>query len=200
MTTEKVTSVVTEMVTELVTEVETVTDIVTNVVTEMVTEEIMVPGTVEDLKKESKPEVNFHIFLQYSQYQNSKVTFLHFFTKVTFHTFHKIIFFTKFTISKSHFQKIVNCFAAILLGNNCDDFDSQNSQKSKNRIPQKAQRLDDEGQYVLISSSNLESGEFKDFPKEPLEGDEEETTMVTDAVQLMVDDIEGNFVNTHIVI
>ena len=127
------TSVVTEMVTEVVTEVATVTELVTNVVTEMVTEEIMVPGTVEDLKE---PEVN--------------------------------------------------CFAELLLGINCD------FEVSKNRPSQKAQRLDDEGQYVLISSSNVKQddlypGEVKETSTSINEASEI-THLITDAVQLMVDD------------
>ena len=126
------TSVVTEMVTEIVTEVEPVTEVVTNVVTEMVTEEVMVPGTVEDLKKE--------------------------------------------TSEPASSQPEVNCFAAILLGMNCD-FESKTPS-------QKAQRLEDEGQYVLISSSSKDPGDFKDFPKESQEG---QTTQVSAAVQLMVD-------------
>ena len=79
-------------------------------------------------------------------------------------------------------QPEVNCFAAILLGINCD------SEKS----PQKAQRLDDEGQYVLISSSNVEAdpGEFKELPKET-STTEGETTQVTAALQLMVDGPKG---------
>ena len=123
-----VTDMVTEIVTEIVTEVEPVTEVVTNVVTEVVTEEVMVPGTVEDLKKEtssSLPEVN--------------------------------------------------CFAAILLGINCD-FESKTPS-------QKAQRLEDEGQYVLISSSSQDPGDFKEFPKES----QGQTTQVNAAVQLMVD-------------
>ena len=79
-------------------------------------------------------------------------------------------------------QPEVNCFAAILLGINCD------SEKS----PQKAQRLDDEGQYVLISSSNVEAdpGEFKELTKET-STTEGETTQVTAALQLMVDEPKG---------
>ena len=79
-------------------------------------------------------------------------------------------------------QPEVNCFAAILLGINCD-FD---------KSPQKAQRLDDEGQYVLISSSNVEAdpGEFKELPKET-STTEGETTQVTAALQLMVDEPKG---------
>lgn len=128
------TSVVTEMVTEVVTEVATVTELVTNVVTEMVTEEIMVPGTVEDLKE---PEVN--------------------------------------------------CFAELLLGINCD-FEVSKTPS------QKAQRLDDEGQYVLISSSNLKEDVDNHHPGEVKETStlineaSETTQLITDVVQLMVDD------------
>ena len=54
---------------------------------------------------------------------------------------------------------------------NCE-FESKNP-------PQKAQRLDD--QYVLISSSNNDPGDFKDFPKEG------QTTQVNAAIPLNIE-------------
>ena len=79
----------------------------------------------------------------------------------------------------------VNCFAELLLGINCDFEVSKNPS-------QKAQRLDDEGQYVLISSSNVKQddlypGEVKETSTSINEASEI-THLITDAVQLMVDD------------
>merc|ERR1711884_572551 len=85
----------------------------------------------------------------------------------------------------------VNCFAELLLGINCD-FEVSKTPS------QKAQRLDDEGQYVLISSSNLKEDVDNHHPGEVKETStlmneaSETTQLITDVVQLMVDDtIEG---------
>merc|ERR1712227_90393 len=75
---------------------------------------------------------------------------------------------------------------AVMVPGTVEDLEKEQQPKEQ---PEKAQRLDDEGQYVLISSSNVEAdpGEFKEFSKET-STTEGETTQVTAALQLMVDD------------